>query len=273
VIFEVSRGYVWADLTTPQGSTVRVVTTHLESAWDPGTPPVSAEQARELATVLSQWSMPLVVTGDFNADPRDPRGSGEPNPGGQPDVTTGCAAQTADPSASTARPECNAYWTMVEAGFVDAGPDALAAGNRTWGASALLAGPDLDRLAEADGNPYGYTDRLDYFFTSGGVQVESVRLIGSEWPGGVDAWACDAPAQQENAAAAAAALGVPLEGPACLPTDHVGLLATLDVSAAATAPTSTDGDTVPSPVLPAIVALAAIVGLVGAAVLLWRHNR
>lgn len=272
VVFEVARGYAWADLTTPQGSTVRVVTTHLEYAWDPGTPPVSAAQARELVSVLSEWSMPLVVTGDFNADPRDPRGSGDPNPGIQPDTSTGCSEQVADPSASTATPECNAYWIMVQAGFVDAGPDALDPGNRTWGASALLAGPDLERLAEAEGNLYGYTDRLDYLFTTGGVQVESVRLVGAEWPDGIDSWACDDPAQVENATAAAEALGVTLDAPACLPTDHVGLVATLDVSgAAATSAQGGSGDDSPG-VLPAVVALVAVVGLAGAGVLLWRHN-
>jgi endonuclease/exonuclease/phosphatase family metal-dependent hydrolase len=228
VVFEVPRGYAWADLQLPEGA-VRFVTTHLEAVWAPDSVPLGTVQARELAATTSEWSMPLVVLGDFNADPRDPRGTGQPNPGLQPDVTTGCAPQVPSPTASSADPSCNAYWTMVRAGFEDAGPDPLDPANATWGASALLAGPDLERLSQSGGNAYGYTDRLDYIFTKNGVRVADVALVGQKWPDGEHMWACSDPQQVDNARAAAEMLGVPLGEAFCLPTDHVGLIATLDV--------------------------------------------
>lgn len=228
VIFEVPRGYSWADLQLPQGP-VRIVTTHLESAWDPGATPAGARQARELIETMKSWSMPLVVLGDFNADPRDPRGAGAPNPGLQPDVTTGCAEQSASPDAASADATCNAYWAMVQAGFTDAGPDSLDPANATWGASALLAGPDLQRLARANGNPYGYTDRLDYVFAANGVTVANAQLVGEKWPDGENLWACADPEQVDNARTAASELGVALGDAVCLPTDHAGLLVTLEV--------------------------------------------
>jgi len=173
--------------------------------------------------------LPLVVIGDFNADPRDPRGLTEPNPGLQPDTTTGCAAQVTNLSVASADASCNAYWTMVKAGFADAGPNSLDPTNATWGASALLAGPDLTRLAQAPDNAFGYTDRLDYVFTANGAQATSATLVGDRWPDGPDVWSCDAPDQTTNAKAAAEAMGVPLGDVVCLPTDHVGLLVTVDV--------------------------------------------
>jgi hypothetical protein len=118
---------------------------------------------------------------------------------------------------------------MVRAGFEDAGPDPLDPANATWGASALLAGPDLERLSQSGGNAYGYTDRLDYIFTKNGVRVVDVALVGQRWPDGEHMWACSDPQQVDNARAAAEMLGVPLGEAFCLPTDHVGLIATLDV--------------------------------------------
>jgi hypothetical protein len=119
---------------------------------------------------------------------------------------------------------------MINAGFVDAGPDPLDPANHTWGAEALLAGPDLTRLAESEGNPFGYTDRLDYIFVRNGITVDSVKLIGQPWPQGEDFWACTDPRQLENARLAAETLGASLGDKVCLPTDHVGLLATLSIS-------------------------------------------
>lgn len=263
VIFEVPRGYSWADLQMPHGH-VRIVTTHLESAWDPGAPPASAMQAKELIETTSHWSMPLVVLGDFNADPRDPRGAGAPNPGLQPDITTGCAEQLASVDAASADATCNAYWAMVQAGFTDAGPDARDPANATWGASALLAGPDLTRLSQANGNPYGHTDRIDYVFVTNGVVVANAELVGEKWPDGEHLWACSNPQQVDNARAAAAALGVSLGGAICLPTDHVGVLATLDV------PGSTD----PGGLSGATVVLLVIgVVLMSGVVSLWAWGR
>lgn len=228
VIFEIDRGYTWADIASPQG-TVRVVTTHLESVWDPGSPPVSTQQARELVKATNAWDMPLVVMGDFNSDPRDPRPVGAPNPGLQPDITTGCAAQVPDPSPATADASCSSYWTMVQAGFEDAGPDAMDPANATWGASALLAGPDPERLASDTSNDFGFTDRLDYIFVKNGVSVERTALVGEVWPNGDDMWTCDAAEQTRNAQNVATLMGASLGEAFCLPTDHVGLLAVLEI--------------------------------------------
>ena len=235
IIFEIDRGYTWADLSLPQG-TVRVVTTHLESVWDPGSPPVSAEQARELVKATKSWNMPLVVIGDFNIDPRDPRPLGAPNPGLQPDTTTGCDAQVARPSATTADASCSSYWTMVQAGFDDVGPDALDPANATWGASALLAGPDPARLTSPASNEFGFTDRLDYIFVKNGVSVVEAALVGETWPQGEDMWTCDGEEQVRNAQEVSALMSASLGDAFCLPTDHVGLLAVLEVPATTVAP-------------------------------------
>lgn len=265
VIFEVPRGYSWADLQLPQGP-VRIVTTHLEAAWYPDATPVSTLQANELIATSKDWSIPLVVLGDFNADPRDPRGAGAPNPGLQPDVTTGCAEQEPFPDATTADASCNAYWAMVQAGFTDSGPDAGDPANATWGASALLAGPDLERLSQANGNPYGHTDRIDYVFVSNGVTVTDAELVGEKWPDGDNLWECSNPQQVENAGAAAAVLGVTLGTAFCFPTDHVGVLATLEV------PASPDRDGVPIDGS-TVILLAIGILLMSGVVSLWAWRR
>jgi len=222
VLMEVQRGYAWADIRI--GSTpVRFVTTHLEAFWKAGAVPASAEQARQLVRDLAEVSMPLVVMGDFNSDPRDPRTPGD-NPGGQPEATGDCPAQSGTDGT------CSAYWTMIGAGYTDSGPDATDPLNLSWGASGLLAGPDLERLAAAKamGNPYGMTDRLDYVFTRNGVTVRQAELVGNDWATEGGTWACTTPAQIENAEAAAKAMGVTLPASgACLPTDHAGVVATL----------------------------------------------
>ena len=264
VVFEIDRGYTWIDLSLPHGS-VRVVTTHLESVWDPGAEPVSAAQARELIKATKAWDMPLVVIGDFNGDPRDPRPVDAPNPGLQPDTTTGCDAQVSNPSSSTADATCNSYWTMVQAGFLDVGPDALDPANATWGASALLAGPDPDRLASEASNEFGFTDRLDYIFVKNGVSVVQTDLIGETWPNGEDMWACDSPEQVRNAEEVAAQMQVELGEAFCLPTDHVGLLAVLDVPA-------TPAESVPDRT-GTIVGVAAALLAMTALVTVWAVRR
>jgi hypothetical protein len=210
--------------------------------------------------------MPLVVIGDFNSDPRDPRGAGEPNPSLQPDVTTGCLEQVDDPRASTADATCSAYWSMVRAGFTDVGPDASDPANATWGSSALLAGPDLQRLAQAGGNPFGHTDRLDYIFVANGVTVRDAGLVGERWPDGDNLWACSNPLQIENSRAAAQALNVDLGERVCFPTDHVGILASLEIPPSTTS-TSEGWDRT--------TLLLVIVGtlVVSAVVALWAWRR
>ena len=271
VLFEVDRGFTWAELAIGQRP-VRFVATHLESMWSPDAPPWSVPQAKELITRLGDVDGPVVVIGDFNADPRDPRPASAPNPGVQPDVTTGCAAQEPSPTAQTADARCNAYWQMVQAGFVDAGPDALDPRNATWGASALLAGPDLARLSQAGGNPYGYTDRLDYVFVRGGVEVVSASLVSAQWPDGDRLWACRDPQQRVNAERAAAALGKPLGAQACLPTDHVGLLVTVNVSGPASESSVPTAEGPSESGWQPVVALAALFSLVVATWWLLRRR-
>jgi hypothetical protein len=224
VAFTITRGNAWADIEV-DGTPVRFVTTHLESMWQPDQVPTSARQADELAHQLSATRMPLVVMGDFNSDPRDPRPADD-NPGDQPEIGPAC------PPQSGADPICSAYWTMVERGFTDAGPDPTDPANFSWGASALLAGPDLTRLpaALAMGNPYGFTDRVDYVFVSNGVTVNAAGLIGATWPAASDTWSCTTPEQVANTQAAAAAMDLP-EPPTgvCLPTDHAGVVASLHI--------------------------------------------
>lgn len=259
VLFEIDRGYVWIDLAVGSGE-VRFVTTHLESLWSEGATPVNALQAQELVEVVDGWGLPLVVMGDFNSDPRDPRPLTAPNPGLQPDTTTECQAQVESPSHMTARAECSPYWTMVRAGFRDAGPDALDPMNATWGSSALLAGPDPDRLAQAPNNPYGYTDRLDYVFTSSSIEVVESSLVSATWPTPKGLWECTDAQQVENANLAATIMGVELPRAFCLPTDHVGVRATLKSGEPAVAPQADDRP----PVLFWLVILGLIAALSGA---------
>lgn len=259
VLFEIDRGYVWIDLAVGSGE-VRFVTTHLESLWSEGATPVNALQAQELVEVVDGWGLPLVVMGDFNSDPRDPRPLTAPNPGLQPDTTTECQAQVESPSHMTARAECSPYWTMVRAGFRDAGPDALDPMNATWGSSALLAGPDPDRLAQAPNNPYGYTDRLDYVFTSSGIEVVESSLVSATWPTPKGLWECTDAQQVENANLVATIMGVELPRAFCLPTDHVGVRATLKIGEPAVAPQADDRP----PVLFWLVILGLIAALSGA---------
>ena len=236
-VLSIDRGYAWADLAI-DGATTRFVTTHLESLWDPDSVPASARQAEQLVADLAATTGPLVVMGDFNADPRDPRGPQAPNPGGQPEASSTCPAQPSGATVESADATCNAYWIMREAGYESVGPDPTDPANATWGASALLAGPDPERLRVAlqEGNEAGYTDRLDYVFVRNGAQATSAALVGATWPAG-DTWPCDDPEQIANTAAAgevlrAAGLPPPPSGQGlCLPTDHVGVVATVAVPA------------------------------------------
>jgi hypothetical protein len=233
-VLVIDRGYAFADLAFDAG-TVRFVTTHFEALWDPDEVPHSARQARQLLADLEGTDTPVVLLGDLNADPRDPRGPDVPNPALQPEAGELCPPQVADPDPTSALADCNAYWTLVQGGFTDVGPDATDGANLTWGSDAELAGPDLRRLdaALAMGNPSGFTDRLDYVLVRGGIEVVDARVIGNAWPEGEDLWACDAPTQQATAQAAAEELveagvldTVP-EELGCLPTDHAGIVAQL----------------------------------------------
>lgn len=238
VVFEIDRGYAWADLAVA-GTTVRVVTTHLESLWDEGDITPSALQTRQLVDDLAGTTAPLVVVGDFNADPRDPRAEGVPNPAEQPVASDVCPGQPMDPTPETADATCSAFWTMVEAGYTDAGPDVLDPANYTWGSEADLAGPNAERLQVALelGNPSGFTDRLDHVFLTNGAEVVDATVIGNEWPNGDDVWECNdqtqiATTEEASAIQAEAGVGEAITGRGiCLPTDHAGIVAVVDVSA------------------------------------------
>ena len=177
-LMEIYRGYSWADITV-QGTNVRFVTTHLESLWDANKIPKAADQARQLVDDLKNTKSPIVVIGDFNSDPRDPRPANAANPGLQPTASEECPAGNS---------KCNAYGLMVDGGFTDAGPDSSEPTTYTWGMNALLTGPDPDRLKSAQGmgNEYGFTDRLDYIFTKNGVAVTTSQIIGYKAPYATD---------------------------------------------------------------------------------------
>ena len=158
---------------------MRFISTHLESIWDENKVPNAAKQANQLIADLKDTNMPIVVIGDFNADPRDPRPANAANPGLQPTASDECPAGDS---------KCNAYRLMVEAGFNDAGPDSSDPTTYTWGMDALLTGPDPDRLnaGQSMGNEYGFTDRLDYIFTKNGVDVTTSQIIGYKAPYATD---------------------------------------------------------------------------------------
>lgn len=177
-IMEIYRGYTWADITM-QGSNVRFVSTHLESLWDANKVPKAADQARQLVADLANTKSPVIVIGDFNSDPRDPRPKGFPNPGEQPEASEKCPTESS---------LCSAYKIMREANYVDVGPDASEPATFTWGMNALLTGADPERKAAATkmGNKFGYTDRLDYIFVKNGINVLTSKIIGQTPPYGTD---------------------------------------------------------------------------------------
>jgi endonuclease/exonuclease/phosphatase family metal-dependent hydrolase len=201
-IMTIYRGYTWVDFKV-RDSVVRLITTHLESIWDENKVPNSALQAQQLVADLKDAKMPVIIMGDFNADYRDPRPLNEPNPGEQPVVSDTC------PTPGGAK--CNAFSTMIEAGFENASPDAKNARYFTWGASALLNGPDKKRekFATEFGNQYGFTDRLDYIFTKNVYATVSSKIIGNVWPDGSGVWSC----------------GTEI----CFPSDHAGVVATIEL--------------------------------------------
>ena len=201
-VMTIYRGYTWVDFKVRE-SLVRVVSTHLESIWDENKVPNSAKQAAQLARDLGAVTMPLIVMGDFNADYRDPRPANAPNPGLQPVVGESCP--------STGAAECNAYAAMIAAGFANASPDAKDPRYFTWGASALLNGPDEARVdvAREFGNQYGFTDRLDYIFTRNVYATVSTKLIGNVYPDGSSIWDCGSEK--------------------CFASDHAGIVSTIEL--------------------------------------------
>lgn len=212
LVMEIYRGYSWVDLEA-DGKTIRFVTTHLESLFDEELEPHSSIQVTQLIADLAATKSPLVVMGDFNADPRDPRGKREPNPGGQPTESGACKRQEQEVSSFKFDSTCNAYWKMIEAGYEDVGPNSLDPQNFTWGLSALLDGPDPAREATGKkwGNPFGFTERLDYIFIRGGLSVSKSELVSNNSPANTSFWNCE-PLQEKSK---------------CSPSDHAGLFTRL----------------------------------------------
>lgn len=202
-LMTIYRGYSWLDLKY-NNSQVRIVTTHLESIWDQNKIPNSVLQAKQLISDLSTSTMPLIVMGDFNADYRDPRSKSEPNPGGQPVVGKACPTPAAQ--------ECNPYLMMLSAGYSNVSPDAKDPKNFSWGATALLDGPDKERdaAAKAMGNEFGFTDRLDYIFTKNISTALNSQMVGNTYPDGLSIWDCGAKK--------------------CFATDHAGVVATVGIA-------------------------------------------
>jgi endonuclease/exonuclease/phosphatase family metal-dependent hydrolase len=214
-LMEIYRGYSWLDLDI-DGQPIRIVTTHLESLFDEESVPHSSIQADQLIADLASTNSPLVVMGDFNADPRDPRGNNDVNPGGQPAENKFCNEQGRAPSQSNFDSSCNAYWKMIKAGYEDVGPNSQEPKNFTWGLGALLDGPDPARemIARKWGNPHGFTERLDYIFIKNGISVKESRLVSHQGMKETLLWDCNA--TQEKAK--------------CAPSDHAGVFAQLALS-------------------------------------------
>ena len=232
-LMSIYRGYTWMDLQVGS-NTVRIVSTHLESVWDPNKIPNAAKQAKQLVTDLSNTTIPTIVIGDFNADPRDPRKDSTSNPGGQPEASETCPVQVENPTVETSLDTCNAYWIMRKSGYQEVGPDPLNATNFTWGGSALLAGPDLSRYKAGKimGNNQGFTDRLDYVFYKNGAQPLNSKLLGNNWPYSESTWACNDEEQINNTQILAKEMMLisPATG-VCMETDHAGLFTTLSIPA------------------------------------------
>lgn len=199
-LMTIYRGYTWLDLKTGD-STLRIITTHLESIWDQDKKPNSVLQAEQLIADVKSTTMPLIIMGDFNADYRDPRSANEPNPGEQPVVGKDCP-KSGDRG-------CNAYWLMVDAGFTNVSPSPTDPKNFSWGAGALLDGPDSKRqeAAKIMGNYFGFTDRLDYIFTKNMAAPISSAMVGNTWPEGASIWQCGSKH--------------------CFASDHAGVVATI----------------------------------------------
>lgn len=273
-VMTIYRGYTWADVRIGV-STFRAITTHLESLWDSNEIPNAAQQAAELINDLREAKMPVVVMGDFNSDPRDPRPSDAltVNPGAQPSASQECVAQVNEPTPARAIDTCNAYWKMIEAGFAEISPDALDPQNFTWGADALLAGPTPNRMKpslDMGGNGI-FTDRLDYIFVKNGESAINGALIGNQWPEGLDTWRCSSDAQMALSQSGAKGLGkrlpvAPREG-RCLPSDHAGVAGAADLPA-------NDGRDLPLPERArSPLTLWPVVGGVALLVLIWRVVR
>jgi endonuclease/exonuclease/phosphatase family metal-dependent hydrolase len=116
--FSQTRGWCSVDVFT-RGETFRYICTHLEEEIAPR---IQMAQAQELLDGPANIEMPVVIVGDFNADPLHRTGT-----------TT--------------------YDQFVQAGFQDAWSavyPSQAAGGLTWGHDAALADPSLKHIWRLD---------------------------------------------------------------------------------------------------------------------------
>ena len=224
-LMTVYRGFSWADIAV-NGTEIRFATTHLESLWDEDKIPLAKIQADQLIADLSNSEIPVIIMGDFNSDPRDPRGENQSNPGEQPVASQVCTEQVEAPSATSALSQCNAYWSMIQAGYSDAGPSSQVPMNATWGANSILSGPDPKRLHDAMelGNQYGFSDRLDFVFLSPELEATGAQLVGNVWPNAKDLWDCKSSEQFALSQEALSILSLTNSSAGCFPSDHAGLV-------------------------------------------------
>lgn len=227
---DMNRGFAWLDLHVG-AQTVRIVTTHVEAFFYENLQPYSIRQVQQLIRDLGTTTSALIVMGDFNNDPHDPIPIDQYNTGGRLVASPACPQQATHVVLQNAQVGCNAYWMMRQAGYMDAGPDALLGEFDTWGYDADLAGPAGDRLFESELNTTarGLTARLDYIFVRNGATVQSARIIGNDWP--AHGWPCVYASQRQNAQALALRLALPFRAAhACAPSDHAGVAATIRIA-------------------------------------------
>ncbi len=141
---EFLRGYVTLAARVGRQQ-FRFVTTHFElpgADLDPMMPFIQAQQAQELIGILSEESLPVVVTGDFNSSPDDP----------------------------VVPPLIPPYWQFVDAGYADLwelGPGPASPGYTCCQAEDLL-------------NPLSMlTQRIDHILVKNDPTETGVSLVGS----------------------------------------------------------------------------------------------
>ena len=228
-LLDMNRGYAWLDMHVGE-QTVRVVSTHVEAFFYENFAPYSIRQTKQLIHDLQSTTSALIVLGDFNNDPHDPISRGQLNTGGRLTASAACPGQPVPLTSATADDTCNTYWMMRHAAYADVGPESMVGTNATWGYSADLAGPAIDRLLESEFHQtaLGLTARLDYIFVRNGATVVTADIIGNEWPH--HGWPCTLVSQQQNAKGIAMLMGLPYtEAHGCAPSDHAGVVATIRI--------------------------------------------
>ena len=228
-ILDMNRGYAWLDMHVGE-QTVRIVSTHVEAFFYDNLQPYSIRQTKQLIHDLQSTTSALIVLGDFNNDPHDPIPRGQLNTGARLTASAACPAQPVILTSATADDTCNTYWMMRHAGYIDVGPESMVGAHATWGYSADLAGPAIDRVLESTfhDTALGLTARLDYIFVRNSATAVTADIIGNEWPH--HGWPCAMASQQQNAQGTALLLGLPYdEAHGCAPSDHAGVVATIRI--------------------------------------------